>query len=58
MGWMDFLANSVPLRPDFNNVKPGMGKRCSGGGCPYGGLIGPLGSWLGDLALWDLDEAR
>ena len=62
MGWMDFLANSGPLRPELNNVKPCMGKQSSwGGGGRFflmGVLLGPLGSWLGDLALWDLDEAQ
>ena len=25
--------------------------------CPLGGLMGPLGSRLGDMAPWDVDEA-
>ena len=58
--WLDSLANFEPLRFDFNCVKHSQGKTVDLGGvfCPFGGLMGFLGSRLGDMAPWDVDEAQ
>ena len=61
MRWMDCLANFGLLQPDYNCVKPLLGKMVNFGGV-FSILIGvwwePLGSWLGDLTSWDVDEVQ
>ena len=56
---MDCLANFGPLQLDLNCVRPCFGKTVDLGGVlrPFGGLMGPLGSRLGDMAPWDVNEA-
>ena len=56
MRLMDCLANFGLLPPDFNGVKPWLGKTVN-----LGGIFvqwRPLGTWLGDFAFSGVDEAQ